>query len=68
VLATYVSGSYSAGTFATWLAITGSPFWNVNRSTIGTTTGSMTIQIREASSGTILAGPTTMNSSAQKVA
>jgi hypothetical protein len=67
VLATYVSGSYVTGTFGSWIAITGDPFWNVNRTTIGTTTGQMTIQIREASSGIVLAGPTTMNSSAQKV-
>ncbi len=55
---TVLSGSFTTGTFGTWLALSSSRTWGVTRSTNGTTTASMTLEIREASTGTVMATAT----------
>lgn len=52
--ATLLSGTSPSGTLNTWLSLTSDRSWSLSRSTIGTTTCTLTIEIRRASDGTVL--------------
>lgn len=56
--ATVISGSFTSGTFGTWQALSTSRSWNVTRTTIGTSVASMTLEIREAATLTVVASAT----------
>lgn len=62
--ATVLSGSFTSGTFGSWLALNTTRTWTLVRSTIGTSTASMTLEIRRASDGTVL-DSATINFSAE---
>jgi hypothetical protein len=52
--ATVVSGTFTSGTFGSWLALSSTRSWTLVRTTLGTSTASMLIEIRRASDGTVL--------------
>lgn len=52
--ATVVSGTFTSGTFGSWLPLSSTRSWSLLRSTIGTSTASMTLEIRRASDGVVL--------------
>lgn len=54
VRALIVSGSVSSGTIGSWQALSSNWEWIVSRSTIGTSTAVLTIEIRLASDGSVL--------------
>jgi hypothetical protein len=58
VRATLLSGTTPAGTLGSWLALSVARSWSLSRSTIGTTTCDLTVEIRRASDGTILTSQT----------
>ena len=56
IKATLNSGSLSSGTTGTWLALTSDRSWSVSRSTTGTTTANLTIEIRDNGGPTLDSG------------
>jgi hypothetical protein len=54
VFATLVSGTLTSGTTGSWLALSSSRSWNVNRSTFGTSTAVVGLQIRKVGTTTVL--------------
>lgn len=52
--ATVVSGTFTSGTFGSWLALSSTRTWTLTQTTLGTSTASMLIEIRRASDGTVL--------------
>lgn len=56
VRATVASGVINSGTTGSWLSLSSTRTWSNSRSTVGTTFGAMTVEIRRAGGdGTILA-------------
>lgn len=53
--ATLDSGTLSTGTTGSWLALTSTRTWTVSRSSNGTSTAQITVQIRKVGGSTILA-------------
>lgn len=53
VLATVTAGTLSSGTTGSWQALSSTRSWNVSRTTIGTRTATITIQIRETANPTV---------------
>ncbi len=58
VRATETSGTVSTGTVGSWLVLSTSREWTVARTTIGTKSVTLTIEIRKASTGVIVATAT----------
>jgi hypothetical protein len=55
VRATLASGtSMSAGTVGSWLALSSSRTWSQTRTTVGTRSGTLTIEIRDVATSTII--------------
>ena len=52
--ATVNTGSLSSGTTGAWTALSSTQTWNVTRSTVGSKNCTFTVEIRRASSGTVL--------------
>lgn len=52
--ATLNSGSVSSGTTGSWLSLSGTLTWERDRTTIGTSSADLTIEIRRASDGAVL--------------
>lgn len=52
------SGSVSIGTTGSWLSLSSSHGWTQSRSAVGVQTANVTLEIRKASSGTVLASKT----------
>lgn len=52
--ATVLSGSFTSGTFGSWLALNSTRTWTLQQSGVGNTTASMTLEIRRASDGAVL--------------
>lgn len=52
------SGSVSSGTTGAWLALSSNRGWTQSRPTVGLQTANVTLEIRKASSGTVLASKT----------
>lgn len=56
--ATLISGTFTSSTFGSWLSLGTSRSWGITRSTNGTSVASMTLEIREAATGTVVASAT----------
>lgn len=54
VFATVSSGSVTSGTTGSWVATSGNPTWTRDRTTIGTNTCVLSMQVRATGSGTVL--------------
>lgn len=54
VRATHVSGSTPTGTYGSWLALTSTRDWILGRSTVGTSSGVVDFEIRNASTLAVL--------------
>ena len=52
--ATLNSGTTPVGTLNTWLALTSNRSWSLTRSTVGSVTCNLTVEIRRASDGVVL--------------
>lgn len=60
VFASRLSGVTITGTLDTWLALSSSRSWTITRSTTGTSTATMSVQIRRISDSVVVAGPVTI--------
>lgn len=56
--ATLLSGTTPTGSLGTWLALTSDQAWFLSRTTVGTTTCQLTVEIRRASDATVLTSQT----------
>jgi hypothetical protein len=54
IRATIVSGSVTSGTTGAWLALSSTRTWTRTRTTLGTSTVTMTLEIRRVSDGLVL--------------
>lgn len=65
--ATIVSGSFSSGSgTGSWIAISGAPGWNRNRTTIGTTSVTFTLEIASDAGGANIVASATITLNAEK--
>lgn len=60
VMATEDSGSVTSGTIGAWSALSSTETWTVTRTIVGSSECTLTIQIRQAGTGTVLASATIM--------
>lgn len=55
---TVISGSFSGGSTGVWLSLGSDRTWSVSRSTLGSTSASGTLEIRDATSGIVFTSST----------
>lgn len=61
IKATLSSGTLTSGVTGTWLALTSDRSWSVSRSTTGTTSATLTIEIRDDGGPTLDSGTVTIS-------